>query len=246
MIYITGDTHRNFERIRQFCDRFDTTTDDIMIILGDAGINYYLDAGDEIKKDYLSTIPVTLFCIHGNHEARPESIPSYQEMEWHGGVVYYEDKYPNLLFAKDGEIYDLDGKKTIAIGGAYSVDKEYRLAMGAQWFADEQPSEEIKKRVEAALDASNWEVDVVLSHTVPICYEPTEVFLKGIDQSKVDKSTERWLGSIEYKLAYKKWYAGHYHTEKKIDKLELMFTSIDEFAKELDMERNQDTVQDRE
>ena len=29
-------------------------------------------------------------------------------MQWRGGVVYYEESFPNLLFAKDGEINDLD------------------------------------------------------------------------------------------------------------------------------------------
>ena len=42
---------------------------------------------------------------------------SYEEQEWNGGIVYVEPDFPNLLFAKDGEIYDLDGRKTIVIGG---------------------------------------------------------------------------------------------------------------------------------
>lgn len=37
------------------------------------------------------------------------------------------------------------------------------------------------------------------------------------------KSTEIWLDSIEDKLTYRKWYCGHYHTEKKIDRLQIMF-----------------------
>ena len=137
---------------------------------------------------------------------------------------------PNLLFAIDGEVYDLDGIKTIAIGGAYSVDKYYRLAMGWNWWADEQPSAEIKAKVEQALAARDWNIDIVLSHTVPLKYEPVEVFMSGFDQSKVDKSTEIWLDSIEDRLTYKHWYAGHYHTEKTIDKLTLMFESIHEYT----------------
>lgn len=66
--------------------------------------------------------------------------------------MYYEESFPNLLFAKDGEIYDFDGKKAIAIGGAYSVDKWYRLSHGMAWFDTEQPSDEIKEYVEAQLD----------------------------------------------------------------------------------------------
>ena len=41
MIYVTGDTHRDFSRIKQFCKEHNTTQDDIMIVLGDNGINYY-------------------------------------------------------------------------------------------------------------------------------------------------------------------------------------------------------------
>ena len=60
-------------------------------------------------------------------------------------------------------------------------------------------------------------------------YEPVEVFMSWVDQSKVDKSTETWLDSIENRLIYKHWYAGHYHTEKDIDRLALLFESIREF-----------------
>ena len=40
--------------------------------------------------------------------------------------------------------------------------------------------------------------------------------------------TEEWLNSIEEKLDYEKWYCGHHHTEKKIDKLRFMFEDIAE------------------
>lgn len=40
MIYITGDTHGRFEWVEQFCERFGTSREDVLIILGDAGINF--------------------------------------------------------------------------------------------------------------------------------------------------------------------------------------------------------------
>jgi len=232
MIYITGDTHRQFGRIEQFCQRQGTTKEDILIILGDAGINYRGEVYDKIKKQFLQKLPITLLCIHGNHEQRPFDIPTYKEKKWNGGIVFQEEEYPNLLFAKDGEIFDLDGKKTIAIGGAYSVDKMIRISYGYGWWENEQPSEEIKRETEQQLEKRDWKVDVVLSHTAPLKYEPTEVFLSGINQRKVDKSTEKWLDEIENRLEYKKWYCGHYHTEKKIDKLEIMFENVQLFCED--------------
>ena len=144
-------------------------------------------------------------------------------------MVFAEDAYPSLLFAVDGEVFDMGGLQTIAIGGAYSVDKYYRLMNGWNWWPDEQPTQEMKKGIEKCLDYQHWKVDAVLSHTVPLKYEPVEVFLPQIDQSQVDKSTETWLDSIEDRLTYRHWYAGHYHTEKEIDRLTLLFESIREF-----------------
>lgn len=230
MIYITGDTHGQFGRVEAFCERFQTRREDILIILGDAGINFSGGMRDSLKKRFLEELPITLFCIHGNHEQRPGTIDTYKEMVWCNGIVFYKEEYPHLLFAKDGEVFDLDGKKAIVIGGAYSIDKEMRLAYGYGWWSDEQPSAEISEDVERQLDKLGWKVDVVLSHTTPLKYEPVEVFMKGIDQRKVDKSTEIWLDGIEERLDYEKWYCGHYHTEKRIDRVEIMFENIGEFC----------------
>ena len=104
MIYITGDTHGEFGRIEAFCRRFGTCKEDVMIILGDAGINYNGGIRDMRKKEFLESLPITVFAIHGNHERRPQTIEGYQEKVWHGGVVYQEEEYPSLLFAKDGEV----------------------------------------------------------------------------------------------------------------------------------------------
>ena len=83
-----------------------------MIILGDAGINYWLDLSDKELKGQLSGMNITFFCVHGNHEARPWEAEDYEEKIWNEGIVYVEEQYPNILFAKDGEIYNFNGKKS--------------------------------------------------------------------------------------------------------------------------------------
>ena len=223
MIYLTGDTHGEFKRIADFCEENSTTKEDVMIILGDVGINYRLDDIEARFKYQLDTLPITMFCIHGNHEERPENMGTYVEKEWRGGIVYVEEEHPSLIFAKDGEVYDFDGKKAIAIGGAYSVDKYYRLRAGEAWFESEQPDERIKARVEEKLEALNWEVDYVFSHTTPLKYIPTEEFLSCIDQSKGERTTEIWLDKIEDRLKYERWFCGHYHTNKRIDRICFLF-----------------------
>ena len=41
--YITGDTHSDFLRVDNFCRKFKPKANDVMIVLGDAGLNYYGD-----------------------------------------------------------------------------------------------------------------------------------------------------------------------------------------------------------
>lgn len=227
MTYLTGDTHGQFVRIGTFCRTTETKKTDTMIILGDAGFNYYLNDRDTRAKEYASTFPIMLFCIHGNHEARPQSLAGFEEGRYHRGKVLFEKAYPNILFAVDGEVYEFDGYQCIVIGGAYSVDKFYRLEHGWNWWPDEQPDELTKKTVENRLAATGNKIDVILSHTCPLKYEPTEVFMKGLDQSTVDKSTESWLDEIEARNDYKKWYCGHYHTCKRIDRVQFMYEDFD-------------------
>ena len=78
MIYITGDKHGDYRDVFDFCYKNKTSKDDIMIILGDAGINYHLDYRDYILKNSLLQLPITLLCIHGNHEERPENVDGYK------------------------------------------------------------------------------------------------------------------------------------------------------------------------
>lgn len=228
MIYITGDIHGEVFRIAEAVARFNIGSEDIIVLLGDVGMNYYGNkCGDRHRKKRLNKLGVPMFCIHGNHEMRPGTIPSYHEVEWHGGAVYVEDDHPNLLFAKDGEVYDLNGQKTIVIGGAYSVDKWYRLRCDLNWFSDEQPSEEIKARVEQKLDELDWKVDAVLTHTCPERYIPREAFLSGVDQATVDNTTEQWLDTIEERLDYRAWFCGHWHINKRIDKMHFLLDGFE-------------------
>ena len=220
--YITGDTHGNFNRIDYFCQRFETSKEDILCILGDAGINYYLNKKDYMLKQVLQDMPITFFCIHGNHEERPFNISTYITNKSNGGIVYYEEEFPNILFAKDGEIYNINGKSILVIGGAYSVDKEYRLLKGWSWFKDEQPNKEIVKYIEKQITKQRH-FDIVLTHTCPIKTEPRHMFLPFIDQSKVDKTTELLLQRIADWITFDNWYFGHFHGHWDNGKYHMLF-----------------------
>lgn len=231
-IFVTGDTHGGFQRIRDISKKLKTTKDDVLIILGDCGFNYYFNQRDEKLKKKISSYPITIFAIRGNHEARPQDTKE----EWHyekffGNRVIVENNYPNIKYALDGYDYYIpyaydyneNGKfatkffHTFVIGGAYSVDKYHRLRNGWSWFENEQLNEEERTEIKRYLKwlyENNEPIDLFLSHTCPCIYEPTDLFLPQVDQSMVDKTMERFLGEIEYQYEYKLWCFGHYHDNR--------------------------------
>ncbi|WP_157047124.1 metallophosphoesterase [Alkaliphilus metalliredigens] len=81
-----------------------TTKDDLMIVLGDAGVNYYENERDALLKEDLEVWPITFFFVRGNHERDPANISTYVEQPFNEGKVLIEPDYPSLLFAKDGAV----------------------------------------------------------------------------------------------------------------------------------------------
>lgn len=227
MFYFTGDVHGNVE---EFMDRFrnrSLTINDTIVILGDAGLNYYGNYKDHEKKMKLYyAIPATIFCVHGNHEMRPENIAGFKCKNYCGGLVWYQEHMPHIVYAIDGMRYKFGKRTALVMGGAYSIDKYYRLSCGANWFADEQIAEE--KRLEI-LDSirENPSVDLVLTHTCPYEWQPTDLFISGIDQSTVDNSMEHFFTECERLLDYKHWLFGHFHDNRKInDKATMLFDDV--------------------
>ena len=225
-IYLMGDIHGNWKSIRDLYQRHPYTfnaNENTLILLGDAGLNFFFNHRDEETKKKLGKFPFTYFVIRGNHEERPSICAEKNPDKWHeepfwGWKVWVENDYPYIKYAMDYvAFYDIPSGiedytyRTLVIPGAYSVDKYRRLQMGWSWFPQEQLSESEKLAGKSLLDFFGWETDLVLSHTCPVIYEPTDLFLSVVDQSMVEKDMERYLGEIEYKLNYKAWLWGHYH-----------------------------------
>lgn len=222
--YIMADIHGSFKPVRDFIQRHPFSArkeENTLILLGDAGLNFFFNERDVETKEKLSKLPIdNYFIIRGNHEERPSLCAEKDPTEWHteqffGNTVYVENDFPKIKYALDFvAIYTINGHKTLIIPGAYSVDKYYRIRNGWSWFNGEQLTKE-EQAFGLKLLEKNSTFDFVLSHTCPISYEPTDLFLPTIDQSMVDKTMERYLGNIEYNIQYRAWLFGHYHQHRE-------------------------------
>ena len=67
MVYITGDIHGDLDPIYELFIRHKPSKDDIIVILGDVGVNYTGTLRDIRIKRAMNKLGSTFFCIHSNH-----------------------------------------------------------------------------------------------------------------------------------------------------------------------------------
>ena len=229
---VTGDTHGLvMTRLMNIDTAKYIPEETAVIILGDAGINFYLNKTDKKNKKVINNTGFTIYCVRGNHEERPENLPDIIQ-EWDKTVqnkVYVEPEFPNIKYFIDGQDYEIAGKTVLVIGGAYSVDKWYRLMRAGVtnklhpdytnskktgWFPAELLTDDELEQIECNCTDNYY--DVILTHTCPESWEPRDLFLSGLDQSTVDKSMEKWLDDFKNHIDWKIWLFGHYHDDRLV------------------------------
>ena len=233
---VTGDTHGQvMSRLMSINKEQYPPKETAIIILGDAGINFYLNKTDIKNKKIINNSGYTIYCVRGNHEERPENVPGMEQ--WYDvnidGTVWREPDYPNIRYLMDGHAYLIEGHPTLVLGGAYSVDKWYRLsrmpadAKWTGWFKDEQLTPEEMKDITTRFAGEHFHI--ILSHTCPASWQPFDLFLPGLDQSTVDKSMEVWLEQFKEQIHWTVWLFGHFHDDRLVRPgVEMFFKDIEE------------------
>lgn len=230
-IFVTGDVHGEMQDLVYRAKCAKVTENDLIIILGDCGfeISSYFEEGGKISQRDVSrqiwtrdNIPAMIFCVQGNHET-PFNEMHGNRISLLGGNAIESN---GIYFALNGEEYIINDKKFLVLGGAYSVDKFYRLRNGYPWWEREQPTN--KEREEVLLKVKGKEYDYILSHTCPYSFRPVDAFLSGLSQTDIDTSQEEFLQNVYNSISFNKWYCGHWHIEKEIDKIRFMYQEIKE------------------
>ena len=115
---------------------------------------------------FLRMHDMNLYWIDGNHEDF-DSIEKWQEKRPKTEEGFYQfDR--NIFYVPRGTKWEWEGKTFMGFGGAYSIDKNRRLAQeriggGKSWFEQEMITD---KQVCAVLDVPGT-VDVLFTHDAP-------------------------------------------------------------------------------
>lgn len=197
MIYFLGDIHGVItDGLKKYLSV--AKEDDLLIILGDVGLNFYgTKENDIFDKDFLAVDKKIAF-LDGNHENFPY-INSFPIEAWNGGRVHRINE--NIVHLMRSEIYNIEDNTFLTVGGCVSSVKWQREG---PWYPEEVPAPEEIEKAYQNLEKHNNTVDYILTHK----YETVEAernTLEGMTQF-IDKNVD-----------FKRWYSGHWHDDMDID-----------------------------
>ena len=233
-IFLTGDTHIPIDISKLGASKFKDgkvlTKDDYVIVLGDFGLLWKLqpDKTEIHWTEWLNEKPWTTLFVDGNHE-NFERVNELPEEDMLGGKV---GKVSDSIYhLKRGEIFTINDKKFFVMGGAKSIDKEWRTNHLSWWAGEEHSHQDIDNALNN-LEKNDYRVDYILTHTAP--YKCVQFILDhqrygvfDLAPDKVNDPVVRFLDTIDAKTDFSKWYFGHMHTNMEMyEKYQCLYGDI--------------------
>ncbi len=209
MVYITGDTHGDPERLSKNALKC-LNDGDTLIICGDFGFIWDKSKAEEKTLKALSKRKYNICFIDGTHE-NFDILNSYPVSIWKSGKVH--KIADNIYHLMRGQIFEIDGLKIFTMGGGESPDLDSRIEDNP-WLKYEIPSKD--ELIEGAnnLDRYDCNIDIILTH------EPSTTikdFLKLGDATGARVTAlNAYFDELSRCSTFERWFFGSLHTDKYI------------------------------
>lgn len=207
-VLFSGDTHGEFDHLSGAIGRL---APDAVVVAGDFGFWHEADlieggSESEFLHASLKHPGCKVYFCDGNHENHALLQALVAKKGWEKPISVS----PGLAYCPRGSALTVRSRRILFMGGAYSIDRAYRV-QGKSWFPEEEITEEDILR---ALSRKNLaEFDTVVSHTCPAACLPAVCREAGIDPAwvKNDRSERLLQRLFEAMLGVRDWYFGHWH-----------------------------------
>ncbi len=206
MIYFTGDMHGDKRRFGGWRLRW-LGGRDTLVVCGDFG---FLWNGSPEEKEVLEWIgrrKYQVLFLEGTHD-NLDLLEQYPVEEWNGGLTHPISG--NLRHLIRGQIFNIEGKTLLALGGGESRDAAFRKA-GENWWSQELPTLPEVEQWCRRLDAHDCRVDYVASHQAPT----------NVDSCFTGKVCEvtaltAFMDQLQQHCQFEKWFFGAYHQDRVV------------------------------
>lgn len=193
---MAGDTHGNLVHCQYLVRTAKDKKLDRVLQLGDFGYWPHMDAGIQFLDrldQFCNILGITFYWVDGNHD-KSSMIDELYRLE--DGSFDPDCLDPEgfvkvrkfIRYAPRGHRWTWDGCRFIALGGAYSIDKDmrlkeehwkgenskwtvagYRSFAGTYWFPEEEMTDEDMAEI---LAGDSSPVDVIVAHDKPLAANP--------------------------------------------------------------------------
>lgn len=222
LIYVTGDVHGELDISKLNNSKFkaqkDMTKSDYLIVAGDFGLLFSGTKQELYLRNELNNRKFTTLWVDGNHE-NFDMLERYPVTEWCGGKVHQIDT--SIIHLMRGQVYEIDGQKVFTMGGAASIDAEWRTE-GLSWWSQELPNVQERDEARRNLEANNNQVDYVITHTAP----SNIVNLVTLYPEKAEDPSVVFLDEVQRKVKFDRWYFGHFHVDANMGNYTALYNSI--------------------
>lgn len=242
-----------------FPEQKELTKDDYVVICGDFGgvWNYTEESASErYSLDWLEKKPFTTLFVPGNHEnydrltglndpklidswmydnsseeEKQKIVSGYPQKLWHGGMV--RELRQSVLMLERGFVFNINGKKCFAFGGAASHDIYHGIIKAEEfdslhdihneckkmdddgrsmyrinhisWWEQEMPSQMEMEMGWAMLEDEKYKVDFIFTHDGPIS------LVRYLTHSSNPDALTKYFEEVKNKVDYKHWFFAHHH-----------------------------------
>lgn len=206
MIYITGDTHGDINRL----DSIKLKKGDTLIICGDFGFIWDGSAKEEKILRQLGKKKFNICFLDGTHE-NFDLLDEYEETHYCGGRAHHISG--NLYHLMRGQVYRFERKKFFVMGGGESPDIDLLFDNGA-WSRREFPTSQELAEGADNLERHDGKVDYIITHEPPAT-------IKNFLKLKTELATRitglnAYFDEMSKICEYKCWYFGSMHIDKHI------------------------------
>lgn len=209
MVFVTGDTHGDPERLSK--NALKALKDgDTLIICGDFGFIWNNSHAEKKVLKALSKRRYNICFIDGTHE-NFDLLRAYPVTKWNGGNVHKISD--NIFHLMRGQIFEIEGLKIFTMGGGESADLDSRLDDNP-WLKYEIPSKEELLEGANNLEKADCKIDVIITH------EPSTTikgFLTLGDNEPVRVTAlNAYFDELSKCSEFDRWFFGSLHLDKYI------------------------------
>ena len=206
MIYVTGDTHADLERLKSKGAKV-LKKGDILLVCGDFGFVWDGSKQEQKVLKWLGKRPYQILFLEGTHDNLDLLAQYPQETLYEGQARRVSGNCFHLL---RGEVYTIEGRRFFTFGGGESDDMDTRTE-GVTWWRGELPSQEEMERARENLAAYGNQVDVILTHT------PSERIQNFLNMGRTYVNPlGAFLNEVSETVQYGQWFFGSCHLDKLV------------------------------